>query len=394
MNGPLSHIRVLDLTHARAGPTAVRLLADWGADVVKIEQPPEAGRSSGLSGARHGPDEQNLHRNKRSLTLNLKDPDGLHIFLDLASQADVIVENFNVEVKHRLGVDYESVKRVNPAVIYASISGFGQNGPYGERAGVDQIVQGLSGLMSITGEPGSGPWRVGIAISDTSAGMFLGQGILMALLHRERTGEGQWVHTSLLEAMMNKLDFQGARYTMSGEIPEQQGNHHPTQLAMGTYRSSDGLVNLAASSQRLWERLCTALDATELQQNEKYRRGRDRAQNRAGLNEDLNALTSTFSTAELVQRLNDAGVPCGPINNIGEAFEDPQVKYLQMAKPAHHDHLGDLQLIRSPINLSAFPQPEAFDHAAPDPGQDNESVLEEAGYLPARIAEFKANGVI
>jgi crotonobetainyl-CoA:carnitine CoA-transferase CaiB-like acyl-CoA transferase len=394
MNGPLSGIRVLDLTHARAGPTAVRLLADWGADVVKIEQPAQAAKGGGVTGARRGPDEQNLHRNKRSLTLNLKEPDGLRVFLDLASQADVIVENFKAEVKHRLGVEYEAVKQVNPAIIYASISGFGQDGPYGDRAGVDQIVQGLSGLMSITGEPGSGPWRVGIAISDTTAGMFLGQGILMALLHRQRTGEGQWVHTSLLEAMMNKLDFQGARYTMAGEIPEQQGNDHPYQVPMGTYTSKDGLVNVAAPSQRLWERMCTALEAAELAADARYQSGRDRAGNKASLSEDLNALFSAFTTAELVEKLNAAGVPCGPVNDIGEAFEDEQVKYLRMSKPAPHAELGELNLIRSPINLSAFPQPDSFDHAAPDPGQDSESVLLEAGYSPERIAQFKQAGVI
>lgn len=369
----------------------MRLLADWGADVVKIEQP---SGGSGVSGARRGPDEQNLHRNKRSLTLNLKSPDGLRIFLDLAGEADVIVENFKAEVKHRLGVDYEAVKAVNPAIIYASISGFGQDGPYGKRAGVDQIVQGMSGLMSITGEPGSGPWRVGIAISDTTAGMFLGQGILMALLHRERTGEGQWVHTSLLEAMMNKLDFQGARYTMSGEVPEQQGNDHPYQVPMGTYHSADGLVNVAAPSQRLWERMCAALKAEELLSDPAYQSGRDRAAKNAQLTELLNALFANFSTAELVQKLNEAGVPCGPVNNIGEGFEDDQVKHLKMAKPAAHPDLGSLNLIRSPINLSGFEQSEAFDHAAPDPGQDSESVLKEAGYSAERIAQFIAAGVI
>ena len=394
MNGPLKGIRVLDLTHARAGPTAVRLLADWGAEVIKIEQPPKNSAGGGVTGARRGPDEQNLHRNKKSLTLNLKDPDGLRIFLDLAGQADVIVENFKAEVKHRLGVDYEAVRKVNPAIIYASISGFGQDGPYGERAGVDQIVQGLSGLMSITGEPGSGPWRVGIAISDTSAGMFLGQGILLALLHRERTGEGQWVHTSLLEAMMNKLDFQGARYTMSGEVPEQQGNDHPYQVPMGAFQSSDGLFNLAAPSQRLWERMCRALDATELFDHPDYQNGRDRAAHKQQLNADINAVTGRFTTAELVQRLNAEGVPCGPINNIGEAFEDAQVKHLGMAKPAPHPELGDLDLIRSPINLSAFPQPSTFDHAAPDPGADTDEILSDAGYSAERIAAFRDIGVI
>jgi crotonobetainyl-CoA:carnitine CoA-transferase CaiB-like acyl-CoA transferase len=392
MNGPLAHLKVLDLTIARAGPTAVRLLADWGADVIKIEQPRAGG--GGVTGARLGADEQNLHRNKRSVTLNLKDPDGHRIFMDLARDADIVVENFKADVKHRLAVDYESVKAVNPAIIYASISGFGQEGPYGERAGVDQIVQGLSGLMSITGEPGSGPWRVGIAISDTSAGMFLGQGILMALLHRERTGEGQWVHTSLLEAMMNKLDFQGARYTMSGEIPQQQGNNHPYQVPMGTFRSKDGLVNLAASSQRLWERMCEALGAYQLRDHPDYQRARDRVAHKAQINQDITAVTTEFTTAELVEKLNAAGVPCGPINNIGEAFEDPQVKYLKMAKPAPHPEKGALNLIRSPINLSAFPQSESFDCAAPDPGADTDAILRGAGYSEERIEQFRRSGVI
>jgi crotonobetainyl-CoA:carnitine CoA-transferase CaiB-like acyl-CoA transferase len=394
MNGPLTHLRVLDLTHARAGPTAVRLLADWGAEVIKIEQPPSAGKGGGVTGARLGPDEQNLHRNKKSLTLNLKSPDGLRIFMDLARESDIVVENFKAEVKHRLGVDYEAVKAVNPAIIYASISGFGQAGPYGERAGVDQIVQGMSGLMSITGEPGSGPWRVGIAISDTSAGMFLGQGILLALLHRDKTGEGQWVHTSLLEAMMNKLDFQGARYTMSGEIPEQQGNDHPYQVPMGAFRSKDGLFNLAAPSQRLWERMCDALDASDLAGHPDYQSGRERAARKVQLNEDINAVTEQFTTAELVEKLNAVGVPCGPINNIGEAFEDPQVKFLEMAKPAPHPEQGDLNLIRSPINLSAFPQEEAFDHAAPAAGADTEALLKDAGYSQERIEQFREAGVI
>lgn len=390
--GPLSHIRVLDLTHARAGPAAVRLLSDWGADVIKIEQPSAGSR--GVTGARRGPDEQNLHRNKRSLALNLKDPAGHRLFMQLAESADVIVENFKAEVKHRLNIDYEAVKAVNPTIIYASISGFGQSGPYGERAGVDQIVQGLSGLMSVTGQPGGEPTRVGIAISDTSAGMFLGQGILLALLHRERTSEGQWVHTSLLEAMMNKLDFQGARYTMNGEIPESQGNDHPYQVPMGTFESADGLVNIAAPSQRLWQRMCDALSADDLFQRPEYQSGRDRAALKEQLKADINAITRQHTTDTLVARLNAVGVPCGPINNIGEAFENDQVQYLQMAKPAPHAELGDLPLIRSPINLSVFPEPETFDNAAPDPGADSEQVLAEMGVDTAEIAELRDRGVI
>ena len=392
---PLQHIRVLDLTHARAGPTAVRLLADWGADVIKIEAPRSAsGAGRAVTGARRGPDEQNLHRNKRGLTLNLKDPKGHDLFMRLARSADVVVENFKAEVKHRLKVDYESVKAVNPAIIYASISGFGQDGPYGERAGVDQIVQGMSGLMSITGEPGSGPWRVGIAISDTSAGMFLGQGILLALLHRERTGEGQWVHTSLLEAMLCKLDFQGARYTMSGEVPGQEGNDHPYQTPMGAFQASDGLVNIAAPSQRLWERFCQALGADELFNRPEYRRAGERKRLKAALNADINAFTARFTTAELVRKLNRAGVPCGPINDIGQAFEDEQVRHLGMAKPAEHPELGAVRLIRSPINLSAHPQADRFERAAPDPGQDSGAILGELGCAPSEIEALRRAGVI
>lgn len=391
MNGPLSHLRVLDLTHARAGPAAVRLLADWGADVVRIEAPGEGG---GVTGARRGPDEQNLHRNKRSLTLNLKSPRGHALFLRLVETADVVVENFKAEVKHRLGVDYESVRKVNPRIIYASISGFGQDGPYGARAGVDQIVQGLSGLMSVTGEPGGPPTRVGIAISDTSAGMFLGQGVLLALLHRERTGEGQWVHTSLLEAMMNKLDFQAARYTVAGEVPAAQGNDHPYQVPMGAFQARDGLVNIAAPSARLWRRFCEALDADHLYRHPDYRSGRDRAANKARLKADMNALTGRLTIAELVERLNAAGVPCGPVNDIGEAFADPQVRHLGMVRPAPHEALGDLNLIRSPINLSAFPHPPRFDCAAPDAGADSDAVLADLGLEAAEIAALRAEGVI
>jgi crotonobetainyl-CoA:carnitine CoA-transferase CaiB-like acyl-CoA transferase len=368
----------------------VRLLADWGADVIKIEQPRGG---SGVTGARRGPDEQNLHRNKRSLALNLKDPRGLEVFMALARDADVIVENFKAEVKHRLGVDYEAVRAVNPAIIYASISGFGQDGPYGGRAGVDQIVQGMSGLMSVTGDPAHGPMRVGIAISDTSAGMFLGQGILMALLHRERTGEGQWVHTSLLEAMMNKLDFQGARYTMRSEVPTAQGNDHPYQVPMGTFDSKDGLVNIAAPGPRLWQRFCDALGATGLRDNPAYASNRDRTANKDQLKADINAVTRRHSTSELVRVLNAAGVPCGPINDIGEAFEDEQVKHLRMAKAAPHADLGELKLIRSPINLSAFDQPERFERAAPDPGSDSAAVLAELGLDEAQITALREAGV-
>ena len=395
MNGPLQHLRILDLTIARAGPTAVRLLADWGAEVIKIEPPPRKdGKGNSVTGGRRGPDEQNLHRNKRSLAINLKKPDGQELFHDLVKQADVIVENFRSDVKYRLSVDYETVKKIKPDIIYASISGFGQDGPYATRPGVDQIIQGMSGLMSVTGEPGRGPMRVGVAISDTSAGMFLGQGILLALLHRERTGEGQWVHTSLLESMMSKLDFQGARYTMKGEVADQQGNDHPTQVPMGTFEAKDGFVNIAAFGDVMWKRFCDALGAKELFDDPNYQTVRDRSSRHNKIKEDMNKVTSQRTVSDLVGVLNEAGVPTGPINNIGEGFEDAQVKHLKLAKSAPHAELGDLNLVRSPINLSQFPQSESFDNAAPDPGANSVEVLEQLGFARLRISKLQEEGVI
>ena len=392
MDGPLKGYTVLDLTIARAGPTAVRLLADWGADVIKIEAPAAVGGA--MTGARRGPDEQNLHRNKRSLCIDLKNPEGHALFMDLAKKADVIVENFRAEVKHRLGVDYASVKKVNESIVYASISGFGQEGPYSPRPGVDQIVQGMSGLMSITGEPGRGPMRVGIAISDTAAGMFLGQGILLALLHREKTGEGQWVHTSLLEAMLNKLDFQGARYTMLGDVPAQQGNDHPTATPMGAFRCKDGYVNIAAASTRMWRDFCQAVGADPLLADERYDSPAKRRQRKHELNADIEAAIAERTVDELVESVNAVGVPCGPVNDVQGGFDNPQAKFLGMAKPASHGELGDLHLIRSPINLSRFPHPDRFDHAAPDPGQDSDAILIGFGVAGERAEKLRSCGAI
>ena len=388
---PLSGYKVLDLTIARAGPTAVRLLADWGADVIKIEPPATAGS---ITGTRRGPDEQNLHRNKRGLCIDLKNKAGHVLFLDLAKQADVIVENFRADVKHRLQIDYESVRAVNERVIYASISGFGQEGPHRDRPGVDQIVQGMSGLMSITGEPGRGPMRVGIAISDTAAGMFLGQGILLALLDRERTGKGQWVHTSLLESMLSKLDFQGARYTMLGDVPAQQGNDHPTAFPMGTFACADGFVNIAAPTERMWASFLDAVEDDDLRHREEYASARDRLHHKQQLKVDMESAIASFSTLELVEKLNDAGVPCGPINDIKEGFDNPQAEFLRMQVPAPHADLGDVQLIRSPINLSSHAHPEAFHHAAPDPGEHSRDVLASFEIDEARIKALVEEGAV
>ena len=387
---PLSPYTVLDLTIARAGPTAVRLLADWGATVIRIEAPVEGD----IAGSRHGADSQNLHRNKRSLCLNLKTEEGKAVFMDLVKNADVVMENFRVDVKYRLGVDYDSVMKVNPSIIYGSISGFGQEGPYAKRPAVDQVIQGMSGLMSITGEPERGPMRAGIAVSDTSAGMFLGQGILLALLHREQTGQGQWVHTSLLEAMLCKLDFQAARYTMNGEVAGQEGNNHPTLSPMGVFHTNDGLVNLAASTDKMWNAFCEVTNAEALANNENYKTVERRLDHREAIWQEVNNITLQLTTSELTEKMNSVGIPCGPINTIGEAFSDEQVSFLNMTKTANHTELGDFELLRSPINMSNFEQGAQFEKPGPELGQHSTEILRELNYSEEKIAELKAYGTI
>jgi|TARA_B110000263_G_scaffold245492_1_gene255142 crotonobetainyl-CoA:carnitine CoA-transferase CaiB-like acyl-CoA transferase len=393
MTLPLSDYTILDLTIARAGPTAVRLLADWGANVIRIEPPPDAGLTD-VTGGRLSPDSQNLHRNKRGITINLKSVDGHALFLKLAAKADVVVENFRKDVKYRLGIDYEAVKKVNPGIVYASVSGFGQDGPYSERPGVDQVVQGMSGLMSVTGQPGEGPMRVGIAISDTSAGMFLGQGVLMALLHREKTGEGSWVHTSLLESMLSKLDFQGARYTMAGEVPGQEGNNHPTNSPMGVFHTLDGMVNLAASTNKMFAAFTAAVGQPGLAENEKFRNTRGRIENRHELWQLINEITTGMTTAELVELANDAGCPCGPIYDIAEAFEDDHVRSLKMRRTTRREETGEFDLVRSPINMSTFPMSDHFERPGPVLGEHTDEVLIEMGFNAEDINRLRQAGAI
>lgn len=393
MTLPLSDYTILDLTIARAGPTAVRLLADWGANVIRIEPPPDA-EVGDVTGGRLSPDSQNLHRNKRGMTINLKSVDGHALFLKLAAKADVVVENFRKDVKYRLGIDYEAVKKVNPGIVYASISGFGQDGPYSERPGVDQVVQGMSGLMSVTGQPGGGPMRVGIAISDTSAGMFLGQGVLMALLHREKTGEGSWVHTSLLESMLSKLDFQGARYTMAGEVPGQEGNNHPTNSPMGVFHTLDGMVNLAASTNKMFGAFTAAVGQPELAENKKFRNTRGRIANRHELWQLINGITTGMMTAELVELANDAGCPCGPIYDIAEAFEDEHVRSLKMRRTTRREEIGEFDLVRSPINMSTFPISDHFERPGPVLGEHTDEVLIEMGFNAEDINRLRQAGAI
>ena len=389
---PLSHLTVLDLTAHRAGPTAVRQLADWGAHVIKIEQP-VAGNMDSMGGARHGFDFQNLHRNKKSMTLNLKSPEGHAIFMKLAAKADVIVENYRSDVKHRLKVDYDTVAKVNPRIVYGSIAGFGQSGPDAARPGVDQIAQGMGGLMSITGEPGRGPMRVGIPIADLTSGLLLAQAIMLALYNRERTGKGQWVHTSLIEAQIFMLDFQASRWLMKGEVAKQAGNDHPTSIPTGVFPTSDGYINIAAAGDKMWKRFAKALGAAALIDHPEHASPTLRSQNRKALNERIGEVTKTNSSAHWIAALNKAGVPCGPINTIDKTFAEPQVQHIGIARPVKHPALGEIKVVGQPINLSDFPQPAAL-KPTPDLGQHTDEVLSDLGYDGKAIAALKSAGVI
>ena len=387
--GPLARFTVLDLTRARSGPTAVRQLSDWGANVIKIEEPGD--KEGAMDDRRHGPDFQNMHRNKRSITLNLKSPEGVEVFKRMAKTADVIVENYRPRVKHRLGIDYETMRKINPRIIYASISGFGQDGPYSDRPGLDQVAQGMSGLMSITGRPGEGPMRAGIAIGDSTAGIYLAFGIVTALLEREETGEGQWVSTSLLQALIAMLDFQAARWVVSHEVPEQVGNDHPLYMPTGAFRTADGHINIAGSG-NLFPRLCKVIGMPELVTHPDYSDYKLRHKNRVALVKVIENKTSQRTSAEWVEELNSAGVPCGPIYRMNEVFADPQVKHLGMAAPVHHYALGDIEVVAQGVRLSRAQFQVRT--AAPDPGAHTEEVLGEYGYSPAEIAKLRKSAAI
>ena len=388
----LDHIRVLDLTRVRSGPTCVRQLADWGADAIKIEMPEALEADGALGAGRVTSDFQNLHRNKRSLTLNLKDPDGLAVFMKLVKTADVVVENFRPDVKNRLGIDYDSLAAVNPRIILASISGFGQDGPYAKRPGFDQIAQGMGGLMSITGKPGEGPMRVGIPVADLTAGHFTAQAILIALIEREKSGQGQWVHSSLLQAQIAMLDFQASRWLMAGEIAPQTGNEHPTTVPTNLYPCSDGSVNIAVSGDVIWRRLCDALNKPEWAEDPRFVDASLRKENRDALNAEIASVTQTMTMAEIVDTLLDKGVPTGPAYSINETFADRQVQHLGMAADIDTLPFGRTQMVAQPISMSRTNTTMAAH--PPDRGEHTDEILADAGYSPEAIAAMRAKNTI
>ena len=384
----LSRLRILDLTRVRAGPTCVRQFADFGADVIKVENTV----AEDMGGPRDGPDFQNLHRNKRSITLDLKSPAGKDILMRLVKTADVVVENFRPDVKDRLGIDYESLRKVNKRVILASISGFGQDGPYRARPGFDQIAQGLSGIMSVTGKPGEGPMRVGCAVADVGGGLLAALGIMTALLERETSGEGQWVQSNLLQAAIQLLDFQAARYTMSGEIPEQVGNDHPTNMPTSAYATADGHINVAAAGNRMWRIVCDAIGRPELVEHQDFKNAEDRARNRKALNREMARGLATKPSAEWVEIFNKAGVPCGPIYRMDQVFADPQVQHIQAAAEVTHPRLGTLRLINQPVKLSRTPAKLAS--ATPERGEHTEEILLEMGFNSQEVKKLKSERIV
>lgn len=388
----LSRFTVLDLTRVRSGPTCVRQLADWGATVIKIDALTEDSGGEQPGGPRRGSDFQNLHRNKRAMTLNLKDERGLAVFRRLAAKADVVVENFRPDVKKKLGIDYECLREINPRVVYGSISGFGQDGPYHKRPGFDQIAQGMGGLMSITGAPGEGPMRVGIPVADLTAGLFCAMGILTALLERESSGKGQWVQTSLLQAQIFMLDFQAARWLMEKEVAKQAGNNHPTSIPTGVFKTSDGYINIATTGGRIWERCAQAIGAPELFDHPDYATAPARSRNRDALNAEIEKRTVTRSTETWVRELNEAGVPCGPIYAIDQMFEDAQVRHLGIAQDVPNDEDRNIRLIGQPVTLSRTPSRMVA--RPPEFGEQTEEVLKEFGFGADEIAKLRDAKVV
>jgi len=384
----LSRLRVLDLSRVRAGPVCARHFADFGADVIKVET---AGDED-LGGARHGSDFQNLHRNKRSIAIDLKSPAGKNVFLTLVRTADVVIENYRPDVKDRLGIDYASLREVNPRIILASISGFGQDGPYRDRPGFDQIAQGLCGIMSVTGFAGQGPMRAGAAVADVTAGLQAALGIMTAIVERETTGEGQWVQSNLLQAGLTLLDFQAARYTMDGQVPPQVGNDHPTSMPTSAYRTADGFINVAAAGSAIWKRLCDAIGRPDLMSDPRFASAQGRATHRTALADEINAVLASRPSLEWVESLNAAGVPCGPIHAMDEVFADAQVRHLNAAVAVEHPTLGTLNILNQAIKLSRTPG--AVVTATPERGEHSDEILGELGLSAAEVAGLRESGVI
>ncbi len=387
MSGALATIRVVDLTTVRSGPTCSKILADFGAEVIRVERPGDAS-----SRDRVFFDQADLHRNKRSIIVTLQDARGVEIVKKLAAEADVLVENYRPDVKRRLGIDYETLSRENPRLVYGSISGFGQDGPYRDRPGYDQIVQGMSGLMWLTGTAETAPLRIGIPIGDLLAGYFCAIGILAALTERSVSGRGQHVATSLLEALVGSLSFQAAKYLNTGAVPPPVGNHHPLTAPMGVYRVKDGFVNLAVGNDDMFARLCGVLGVGTLAEDPRFARASARSQHRAALDPLLLERLAERPAAEWIDLMNRAGVACGPILTVDQVFADPQVQSWSLVHEQVHDEFGPVKVLGLPVTLSRTPP--TVRTPAPVPGADTRAVLERLGYAAGTIDALAQAGVI
>jgi crotonobetainyl-CoA:carnitine CoA-transferase CaiB-like acyl-CoA transferase len=392
----LEGIRVLDLTRALAGPFCTLMLGDNGADVIKIEIP-----GTGDDTRHWGPpfiQEESayflsINRNKRSLTLNLRDPQAKEVFLKLAKDADVVVENFTPGVMERFGLGYDDVKAANPNIIYCSISGFGQAGPYSGRSAYDQIMQGMGGLMSITGEPDGEPQKVGIAVTDIGAGMWSAFAIMAAIHHRHEHGEGQYIDVSMLDAQVAWLTYQAATYFANGEPPKRLGAAHPTLVPYQAFPCQDGkLLNLAVGSERIWERFCEAIEREDLKDNPDYATNADRVRNRGTLVSMLQEVFNKRPVLEWVDSLNAASVPAGPINDLADVFSDPQVLSRDMYQEIPHPTLGTIKQTGLPIKFSRTPG--GLDRHPPLLGEHNGEILGELGYSEEDIAGMQDKSVI
>jgi crotonobetainyl-CoA:carnitine CoA-transferase CaiB-like acyl-CoA transferase len=389
----LEGIRVLDATQVMAGPFCTMLLGDLGADVIKVE-PPEGDTTRTMAGSRgtESPGFWSINRNKRGVVLDLKDPRGQEVFRALAARADILVENYRPGAMDALALGYEELHGINPGLVYASISGFGATGPYASRGGFDLVAQGMSGIMSVTGEPGRAPVKCGVPLTDLAAGLLALQAILAAHIHRLRTGEGQRVDTSLLEAGIALSIWESAQYFSGGGIPEPMGSAHRMFGPYQAIRCADGYVTLGAANKRTWERLATALGRPDLVDRPEYAEAADRVRNRLRLAEEIEAVTATQPRAHWMQVLEDAGVPCGPILDYEEVFADPHVRERGMVQEMDHPEGGRVRVVGPAVKLSETPA--RLRRPSPRLGEHTAEVLREIGYSEADIQALAASGAV